>query len=478
MSQVPDDAVSMPEPASSRDSFKSGNDDFWKYVSTKLQEAWAEIARERFLDLDSWDDFEQMSREEKEALFRAYSEFGPKYSDTTADTIQETLQENLGVSIDGDLGLRLHESKSKVKVVSRGSTRAHTKGALESKAIWKVIDEAPDGVYMGVSVSQKKADIAWDLGETHVVRVDNTEKYGEYSSDWGWSKLKDLPSRNLSEKLPELSDDIIDEYENVSTSQSNNTESTGSTGGDGKNPDTYHLKARVGSNSRKYFTKHKVENLVKILEKGGSFSTGRYSAKYLIIKDTDTSARRVGSIGSRSNNIAATRVPKYVYQYLATVDNVYESQTELYKDLAGTDVTLSDGTTMDIRSVPESDILVNVKSKVEDHFEGRIEELVDLLGYDADDYDRFTFIDASDLGDSWEVQTDATVLKVKGAVGFNQFDDYTYVSKTYRDLLFKDKTSHLDKSSEKYDAMFNRCRHRPSGDTLDTLVEIAEDAGL
>jgi len=478
MSRVPDDAVSMPEPASSRDSFKSGNDDFWKYVSTKLQEEWADVAKERFVELDSWQDFKDMERDEKEALFRAYSEFGPKYSDAEPETIQDELEDNLGVTIDKDLGMRLHESQSKVQVVSRGSNRAHTKGAAHGKQIWKVIDEAPDGVYMGVSVSQKKADIVWGLGDTHVVRVDSTDEYDEYSSDWGWEKMKSLPSRKLAEKLPELSQDIIDRYDGVDASSSNNTRSSKSTGGNGQDPDTYRAKVRVGSNSRKYFTTWKVDNLVEKLEDGDSFSTGRYSCKYLIIKDDDTSARQTASAASRRESIAATRVPKYVYQYLATIDNVYESQQELYDDLAGVDVTLSDNTTMGLQELPSTDMLLSVGQETQDYFEDRVEDFVEILGYDPDDYDRFTFIDASDLDDSWEVETDAKVIKTAGSNSFSEFEDYTYKSDSFADFKFEDRIGDMDKDSDEFEALFGYRYGEASGSTKETLIDIAQKAGL
>jgi len=478
MSQVPDDAISMPEPASSRDSFKSGNDDFWKYVSTKLQEEWASVASERFEQLTSWQDFKDMERDEKEALFRAYSEFGPKYSDAEPETIQDELEDNLGVSIDKDLGMRLHESQSNVQVVSRGSDRAHTKSAAYGKPIWKVIDEAPDGVYMGVSVSQKKADIVWDLGDTHVVRVNSTDEYDEYSSDWGWEKMKSLPSRKLSEKLPELSQDIVDKYDGVDASSSNNTTSSPSTGGNGQNPDTYRARIRVGSNSQKYFSNHKIDNLVEQLEDGDSFNTGLYSCQYLIIKDDDTSARQTARVASRREDIAATRVPKYVYQYLATIDNVYESKQELYDDLAGVDVTLSDGTTQGIQDLPETDMLLSVGQKTQDYFEDRVEDLVEILGYDPDDYDRFTFIDAIDLKDSWEVETDATVIKTSGSHSFSDFEDYSYNSDSFADFKFEDRIGDMDKDSDEYEALFGYRYGNPEDSTKETLIEIAQKAGL
>lgn len=478
MSSVPDDAIVMPEPASSRDSFKSGHNDFWKFVSQKLNEEWASVARERFTDLNSWDDFLDMDRDEKHALFRAYSEFGPSYTDSEPDTIQETIEDNLGVTLDKDLGKRIHNSQSKVNVVRRGNNRAHTKGATTGKKIWQVIDEAPDGVYMGVSVSQKKADIAWGLGETHVVRVDDTSDYAELESSWDWDKLKELPSRNLEEKLPELDQDVIDQYDGVSASDSNNTQTTANTGGNGKDPETYRTKVRVGSNSRKYYTSHNVADLADALENDEEIKAGYYDGKYLIIFEDDVSARRVGNTPDRYDDVIATRVPEYVYDYLEGTKNVYLSRQDMLDDLAGVRVELCDDSVMDIRDLPETDALLSVGSKVEDRFEDRPEDLVEILGLDADDYDRFTFIDASDLDGSWDVSTDATVVRTYDSDSFEEFDDDYYTSMGFADIRFEDELGDMDKNSDEYEAMFGYRYGNPSEDTKETLIEIAKKAGL
>jgi len=478
MSRVPDDAIVMPKPASSRDSFKGGHDDFWRHVSSKLRETWADIAQERFEELDSWQDFKDMEREDKEALFRAYSEFGPSYSDVEPDTVVGTLEDELEVTIDADLGMRLHEGKSFVNVVERDSKRAQRKSSTTRKKIWQVIDEAPDGVYMGVSVSQKKADIAWNLGDTHVVRLDSTSEYDELASSWGWEKLKELPSRNLGEKLPELDDSIIEQYESADASASNNTRATASTGGNGKDPETYRARVRVGANNSKYFSTIRVSDLVDTLEDDERFSSGHYSCKYIILCDDDTPARAVARKSNRSDDIAAMRAPKYVYNYLVGKQNVYESEDELYSDLAGVDVELSDGTTMDIQDLPSTDMLLCLETRIEEHWEDRVEELVELLGYDPDDYDRFTFISTNDLDGSWDVTTDATVVLGKKAGRFSDFDDYVYESENFEDLKFKELIDGMDKSSDEYEALFGYRYGNPDGDTKLVLAEIARDAGL
>jgi len=478
MSQVPDDAISMPEPASSRDSFMSGHNDFWRYVSDCLRDAWADIARERFENLNSWSDFLDMNREEKEKLFRAYSEFGPNTIGNDPTNIRDTIEDNLGVAISLDVAKKIDQSRSNVHVVERWSDRAHTKGATNTKAIWKVIDEAPDGVYMGKTISQKKAEIVWGLGETHIVRLGSSEVYSEYEKNWGWEKAKSLPNRNLKEKLPELNDDIAEKFENVSDSDSNNTNTALGRGGDGKDPESYRAKIRVGHNSSRYFSRTKIGNLVDALDNDAEFDAGLQYCKYLIIHDHDTSAKEVACSSKRQKDIAATRVPEYVYDYLVDQDNVYESKDELYKDQEGAEVDLSDGTTDCVTNLPETDFLIICGSDVQDLFEDKPERLAEQLGYDPGEYDRFTFVNRRSFKNSWDPSTDATVVKTSCAANTYDFSDYDYHETEYIDMLIEEKLGDVDESSEEYDVLFDQGYGQPSTSDLETMTEIAARAGI
>jgi hypothetical protein len=105
LSEVPDGTITAPRPASSRDSFKSGNDDFWKYVGQKLGEQWQKEAAEMLDGLDTFDDYVSLDAGDKSLVNRAYSDYGP---DTTrsdneddksrAATINEALDDSLGIT--------------------------------------------------------------------------------------------------------------------------------------------------------------------------------------------------------------------------------------------------------------------------------------------------------------------------------------------------------------------------------------------
>jgi hypothetical protein len=483
LSEVPDDAISMPEPASSRDSYKSGNDDFWRYVSDKLQEAWADIARERFKGLDSWETFLNMSHEEKKSLLRAYSEFGPSYKVSDPQTIVETIEDNVGVTVDGSACVRIHESQSKVNVVHRGSKTAETKSATKRKRIWEIIEEAPDGVYMGVSISQKKADIAWGLGDTHVVRLEGTGQYSELADTWDWNKLKNLPHRDLEEKLPELDDDVIEMYDTKSTSggssnSSSSSSSSSDTGGDGKNPEKYRMKVRVGAYARKYYSVHSAKYIHDTLDNGDKLNAGHYSCQYLILSDDDTYARTVGKKAKKSFGVAGVSVPDYVYDYLLTADNVYETYEEIKQDHAGTELTFLNGDTENINNTSNSDVIISTSSETKDFFEDKPEELLKVMGFDSDRFDRFAIIDGKELQDAWNISIDATVIKMSDSNRFGDFNDYTYKSCRFNDVKYDYLLSDFDKDSEEYEAMFGRRRGTPDPETKEVLLDIAERADL
>ena len=75
LSDVPEDAVVMPEPASSRDSYMSGHDDFWRHVSLKVADSWRDMSADLFRSFDTWSEFKDLSTADKKVVYRAYSSF-------------------------------------------------------------------------------------------------------------------------------------------------------------------------------------------------------------------------------------------------------------------------------------------------------------------------------------------------------------------------------------------------------------------
>ena len=482
MSDVPDDAIVMPGPASSRDSYMAGHDDFWTYVSKCLNEEWAEVAAERFEELDSWDAFKSMERDEKEALFRAYSQFGPGYGKNDPDNIQETLEEAFDVTVPLDVCEKIDKSRTRLWVVPRGHNQAHHKRPAKhnKRKIWQIIDEGSDGVYMGKSVSQKKAEIAWGLGDTHVVRVNpddgqtTKERYAELEELWGFKKLKDLPSSKLREKLPELDDDVADEWESRSATDHNAGNSASRR--TSRDPTTKRIQVRVGKRSRRKFSKVKVSSLESTLEADEEFRVGRYSANYLLLYDqTELSGSTPPTRhADRNAGIAVAAVPKYVFKYLKDVSNVYTDYDELRANIIA-----------DAKDELDcADIVYFTSREVYDSYKDDAQDLTAVLnqhaGTDLDeDADAAVFREHK-LNDYTQIENedfDATVVGVNSGYKASRVRDQN-TSLDMVDIVFDREVPEMDVDAPEFQQVFGRKRHLSANSTtVEQGIEIVKAMG-
>jgi len=460
MSDVPDDAIVMPGPASSRDSYMSGHDEFWKYVSECLNDA-----KERFTDLDSWDDFKALDRSEKSGLYRAYKQFGPSYGTNEPSNIQETLEDAFGVTVSEDVCEKIDKSRKSLMVVPRGHNQAHHKKPAKrnKKKIWQIIDEAPDGVYMGKSVSQKKAEIAWGLGDTHVIRVSPSdgqstkERYAELEDLWGFKKLKDLPSSKLSEKLPDLDSGVADEWENAD--YVNNTSNGSGSRRTSRDPSTKRIKIRVGKRSGRYFSTTKASRIVDRLADDKSISAGRYSVKNLIIYDQTELSGSVPSTrkaDKHSNEgIAVTAVPKYVYKYLKGQKNIYTDYSELEAEL----------TQNELDEYDNSEILVFASSEVFTEYEDDAENLIALLNEHSDadlnedaNIEVFSTSDAKNINYADASDFSATVVTVNGNRTARKLSESDY-NLNLVDLKFAREVPDMSFDAPEFQQVFGRKKY-------------------
>jgi len=334
LSEVPDSAIVMPEPASSRDSYMSGHDDFWKYASQQLEQSWVAFAVEVFNSFDTWSEFKQLPTETKQHAFRAYSKFGPGYKNNDPENIQETLEEELGVTLSKNVCEKIDQSRSKQMVVPRGNDQARLKTPAKNnrKRIWEILDEAPDGVYMAKAPSQKKAEIAWGLGDTHVLRVDSYELLSEM---WGFEKLKSLPSKNLSEKLPSIDEAVVEKWENQSSDSTPNDSGTSAPRRTTRDPTTKKIAVRVGKGSSRKMSNTRVSRIVRRLSNGHNISAGLHNVERLIIYDQTKEQYSTPSTGAANTavGIGVASVPKYVYKYLEGKTGIYTDKESAYADI-------------------------------------------------------------------------------------------------------------------------------------------------
>jgi len=494
-SELPESAITAPRPASSRDSFKSGNDDFWQYVADKLSAQWESEAASMLDSLGSFDDYIDLDASQKSLVNRAYSDFGPKTTrsdseddNSRAKTIFEAFTENLedGITMPTDVAVKLDQLKYKVRHVPRGTDEPRLKGNSGEIKVWKIIDKAGnDDVYMGKSITDKKAEIAWGLSDnTQVVRV---EDYGKWEDLFGWKKLKDLPSRNLKEKLPELDDDVIDRWNNVT--QSNKTSGSGNRR-TSRDPTTKRIKVRVGRRDSDKWESHKAGDVYDALDNGKTISAGtwsKYSASALIIFDQTETSRvyPVANAANYSRNIAAAKVPQYVYEYLKQADNVYESKDEYKRDCARKSITLGDGTTKRLCDLSSNDLLLVTSDDFEEKYGDETalvtEQVCERSSYlDADAVSTTTLLRASDISSNiygYE-QTDATIIRLSNASTSRsvrrQCSDKVQLNEGR--LYLETELPDADFDAAEYDYIFGTETPTDS-DTFRNVVQLIKDAG-
>ena len=413
LSEVPDSAIVLPEPASSRDSYMSGHDDFWSHVSDCLVENWESTAAELFDSVKSWSEFKDFSLADKKTVYRAFSEFGPGYKNNEPQNIQDTLFENLGVTVSKKVCEKIDQSRSKQMVVPRGCNNARLKTPAKEnrKRIWEILDEAPDGVYMAKAPSQKKAEIAWGLGDTHVLRV---TEYSELSEMWGFKKLKSLPNSNLSEKLPSLDEDVAEKWENESSDTTPSDSSTSAPRRTTRDPKSKKISVRVGKGSSKKMTNTRVSRIVRRLSNGQNISAGRYNANRLIIYDQTKRQYSTPPTGAANTavGIAVAAVPKYVYEYLEGKKGIYTDKDSAYADIkqeerdkfdiADTIIFAGDELLDNFNSDAEITQLIN------DHSDYTIESDTSIAVFHKDDF--------SDINVSRSDEFDATSITINGGV--------------------------------------------------------------
>lgn len=430
-SEVPDDAIIMPTPASSRDSYESGHDAFWQYVSQCLNQAWREEVAERIGALDDFSDFKDMDSRQKHIIVRGYNKFGPGYGQNDPQNVVDHFADELDISITTEIAAKLDKLQEGHLVVSRGTDTPQYKSSTTKKAAWKVIDEVSktDGeVYMGKTISPKKANIAWALHDDNmVVRVEpeddesTSECYDRLAKLWGWKKLKDIPNSNLKEKLPNLPDDVAEKYE--TTSSKDMKQNSSGNRRTSRNPKTKRLKVYCSDRrSHRAFSTMEAETIFDAMDSDDVLRVRHYDMKYIVAFDENQTNR---STAKRSTNrhagVGVVVAPKYVYKYLTDADNVYTSlddiKAEQKKDAT---VTLSGDREVNVTDIPDDELVLVGADRLERHFKGDYSELKEYIedAYD-EKYANVTFLDEGDFDQYSFVDPEGgTILRFGGYSGY------------------------------------------------------------
>jgi len=200
--------LTLPEPTSSRDRLQN-DEDFWKWLSGRLDEKFQEECLEVFHDYDGLGDILNLRGRELDKVIRGTTEY---LSYGRSRSLQEAIEEEFEVSLDGDACDVLKVMKRDISHAPRKKPGISVKSKRDSVKIHEVLNKSyPDGdVYMGVSLNQDKAKVVWDMDDdNHVVRVESSDKYPMYSRLFGWKELREISLNDLDQY--DISDDLYEE---------------------------------------------------------------------------------------------------------------------------------------------------------------------------------------------------------------------------------------------------------------------------
>lgn len=200
--------LALPEPTSSRDRLQEDTE-FWKWLSRRLDEQFQEECLDVFHSYDGLGDILNLRGRELDKVLRGTTEY---LSYGRSRSLQQAIEEEFGATLDSDACGVLKVMKRDISYAPRERPGISAKGNRETLEIHEVLNKAfPDGdVYMGVTLNQDKAKVAWDIhDDNEVVRVEDSDKYEMYGRLFGWKKLKDIKLSELEEY--DISDDLYEE---------------------------------------------------------------------------------------------------------------------------------------------------------------------------------------------------------------------------------------------------------------------------
>ena len=469
-SDIPDDAevLRAPEPTDDRDRFESKHvDAFFERYSRKLQSELKDRVSEIIEDLDGFEEIGTLDESEKSLFFTGINEYIEFYKENDADRLKDDIENVFGVVLSDDFAEKLGTINETVSWAEEGQYEPNLKSNRSGKKIWKVVEKADgDDVYMGKTVTEWKAEVAWDLKENNqVIGVDEYERWEDL---FGWKKLKDLPSRrSLEDELgDQLSDNIIDKYakKDSGVSSSSSDQDDGDTDGlsyDDKRAMKRYTTIRVGS-GRDAIERHKGENIYDALDNGKNVSIRFDKFDTLVLyRQTDARNVRVGrNIASSNYGVAYAVVPNYVYDYLIEADNVMteEEYIESKKSqIIEFDWTADQTRTQaEIRDLTESDVIVGMHEDTVEQFE-EYDLISDLRtsiadALDMDSIDSITFEDVQSyprtLARNSTIDLDEGPSKVHIDIG-SSYDYDTQIS--VKDLFFDTAIPSIDRDAPEWE---------------------------
>lgn len=203
-----EDGVYLPEPTSDRDRLSTnGNEDFFEKASKKVRQAYYDELSDAFEEFNSTEDIAEFAGERPqlfEIVAKSVNNMTSNYN-PDADSLKGKIKRRIGVQLDLEVVEALILLQDDMDYGKRGRS-PNRKSSRGERKRWKVmagVGEDAD-VYMGKSINESKAKVAWELHEDNeVVRIESS--YEEMEDAFGWKKLKNI---SPEEHRDSLSDDL------------------------------------------------------------------------------------------------------------------------------------------------------------------------------------------------------------------------------------------------------------------------------
>lgn len=199
--QLGSDEVVMPGPISNRDKLED-NPDFWNWLAEQFREAYRERVNTVLQSVSSPDDLFDQSRIDFELAYR-FPERIPQRRGVFSTDNRQVFENELDVSLDDAVLDTLLTCLEEVERIPRRDTIDDIEQLGTTKYAGQLAyaaNQHDSDVYMGVSLNAAKAQVVWaDDDENEVVRVEETDMYETFDTEFGWKKLKTITKDTIDD---------------------------------------------------------------------------------------------------------------------------------------------------------------------------------------------------------------------------------------------------------------------------------------
>ena len=237
--------IAMPTISGNREDLKSSPDYWNNYVIEGLFTEYKKELGRVFSSLSSVEDIFGLSKADFTLLNSAVDTARRSWVDNAGygetrnpndypvDALVNDMMEKFGVSISETLADTLIALKEEVTVIDPGysvDNQPSYSGSLDSGCgdmeAWRVYELYGSDVYVGVSINQKKADVAWDDNpDAAVVKLDSSDAYDVVESALNWTRLSYISNKTIDEF--DVAESIRNEFtQKVGTKKAANVEDT------------------------------------------------------------------------------------------------------------------------------------------------------------------------------------------------------------------------------------------------------------